>query len=130
VIDTSTDTISARITGFSTPRSFGTWTRQTLVPNASYNSNKSSGIIPYTVQFTDLIIQNPTSLYCDFGDGSTSNDQNPVHIYTSEGLFNVSLNSSYIAGYSIHTKTGFIKALNHLANYTANQTSGAHPLTV
>ena len=32
--------------------------------------------------------------YWDFGDGTTSNVQNPVHKYTSSGLYNVSLNIS------------------------------------
>lgn len=54
-------------------------------PNPKLNEN---------VQFTDLSIGNITSWYWDFGDGSSSNQQNPVHIYKNGGIYNVSLTVS------------------------------------
>ncbi|MFC2107551.1 PKD domain-containing protein, partial [Bacteroidota bacterium] len=47
-----------------------------------------------TTQFTDLSVahaMNLVSWYWDFGDGDTSTDQNPIHIYQSQGTFNVML---------------------------------------
>jgi PKD repeat protein len=42
------------------------------------------------VTFTDLS-SGATSWLWDFGDGSTSTDQNPTHVYTSDGLYTVTL---------------------------------------
>ncbi len=50
-----------------------------------------SGLFPArTVQFTNSS-SNATSYTWEFGDNVTSNDQNPVHIYSTSGLFNVRL---------------------------------------
>ncbi len=43
------------------------------------------------VQFTDKSIYNPVSWSWDFGDGETSNEQNPNHLYFASGHFTVSL---------------------------------------
>jgi len=49
------------------------------------------GHAPLTVKFRDLS-GGPVSTWAwDFGDGSTSSAQNPVHIYTVAGLYDVSL---------------------------------------
>ncbi len=49
--------------------------------------------LPYTVQFTNQTV-NGSNWFWDFGDGGTSNAQNPVHTYTTEGIFNVSLTAT------------------------------------
>jgi Zn-dependent metalloprotease/chitodextrinase len=46
------------------------------------------------IQFTDASINNPTSWLWDFGDGATSTQQNPNHLYTSEGIYNVRLTTT------------------------------------
>jgi PKD repeat protein len=43
-----------------------------------------------TVNFTN-VSENSTSFHWDFGDGTYSNVPNPTHVYTSEGIFVVSL---------------------------------------
>ena len=43
------------------------------------------------VQFTDLSTGNPSSWHWDFGDGTTSTQQNPIHEYQSINTFNVCL---------------------------------------
>ena len=51
--------------------------------------------VDYTVQFTDQSNPSPQgvidSWYWDFGDGATSTEQHPTHVYTSDGIFLVSL---------------------------------------
>jgi len=50
---------------------------------------------PYTVEFTDTstdIDGNITAWYWDFGDGTNSTEQNPVHQYTALGTYTVMLN--------------------------------------
>ncbi len=58
----------------------------------------SDGYAPLTVQFTDLSRVNEgniTSWLWDFGDGSTSTEQNPVHIYNNTGTYFVKLTVRY-----------------------------------
>lgn len=47
--------------------------------------------IASAVQFYDLSIPNATSWSWEFGDGETSNEQNPYHIYDEVGIYMVSL---------------------------------------
>ncbi len=60
--------------------------------NAAFSSNKTSGTVPVEVTFKDRSTGNPTSWVWDFGDGNSSTDQNPTHIYNSAGTFSISLN--------------------------------------
>lgn len=47
---------------------------------------------PYTAQFIDSSISYAPLIYnWDFGDGTTSNLRNPVHIYENPGVYDVSL---------------------------------------
>jgi|GEM_PF-2140139 len=58
---------------------------------ATFTANPTTGCaIPHTVFFTDQSTSPDTWLW-DFGDGSSSTLQNPVHNYTSQGSFQVSL---------------------------------------
>ena len=60
-------------------------------PIASFNSDKTKIMVDDTVQFFDRSVNSPTSWSWNFGDGSTSTDQNPSHIYTEAGDFTVTL---------------------------------------
>ena len=64
-------------------------------PVAGVSSNIQSGCAPLCVNFTDVsTIAAPgviNSWTWDFGDGNTSNSQNPNHCYLSAGLYNVTL---------------------------------------
>ena len=53
-----------------------------------------------TVVFEDESTGNPTSWRWDFGDGGTSNSQNPSHTYSSAGTFTVTLTATNTAGSS------------------------------
>lgn len=69
----------------------------------------SSCKAPLTVHFTDKTSPAANSWSWDFGDGTTSTDQNPVHTYTSTNTYNVTLTVGTSAGCSNSTtKTGFI----------------------
>ena len=59
--------------------------------SASFNSDIQSGGPPYIVQFTDLSTGPPASWQWQFGDGTTSTDQNPTHSYAQAGDYVVSL---------------------------------------
>jgi PKD repeat protein len=57
-----------------------------------FYANTRSGYAPLTVKFHDLSgIANPSSWAWNFGDGSSSTEQNPSHQYTAIGAYTVSL---------------------------------------
>lgn len=61
---------------------------------ASFNYFNTNPAYPNQIQFTDQSFGNPQNWYWDFGDGSYSTEQNPVHTYNTVGLFNVCLSIS------------------------------------
>jgi len=60
-------------------------------PGAAFSVTPTSGPAPLTAQFTDLSTSSPTGWSWDFGDGVTSTAQSPAHVYTTPGLYTVSL---------------------------------------
>ena len=60
------------------------------------------------VQFTDLSIGNPISWDWNFGDGNTSNIQNPDHTYTNPGAYTVTLTITSADGIDTEVKTNYI----------------------
>ncbi len=61
------------------------------IPVADFSADITSGTDPLDVQFTDLSTGRPTGWEWDFGDGGSDSSQNPLHTYTSAGIFSVSL---------------------------------------
>ncbi len=60
-------------------------------PSASFLSEPGTGVVPLTVSFTDLSSGVITSRAWNFGDGDSSNEQNPVHTYQAAGTYTVTL---------------------------------------
>lgn len=63
------------------------------LPTASFTASNTEGCLPVEVQFSNSSQDiTPSSTYeWTFGDGSSSNLQNPSHEYTTAGLYTVSL---------------------------------------
>jgi PKD repeat protein len=82
-------------------------------PIADFTATPSEGLAPLAVQFRDTSGGVPTSWTWNFGDGSVSHTQNPVHTYTSAGrLYTVSLTvNNTFAGMAPGTqiKTDYIR---------------------
>jgi len=76
-------------------------------PVAGFVATPTSGTTDLRVQFTNNSTGYNQSTW-DFGDGNTSNDDNPMHTYTTAGTYNVALNVSGEAGTDSETKTGYI----------------------
>lgn len=70
------------------------------MPVAQFTSNGSLD----AVEFTN-ISQNATAYYWDFGDGSTSEEQNPTHTYSAIGEYIVTLVAQRHCMYDTITKT-------------------------
>ena len=76
---------------------------------AAFSGTPLSGIIPQTVQFTDASTGSPVIWSWNFGDGQTSSEQNPSHIYTVEGPYTVTLQIfNSLQGSAIETKTNYV----------------------
>ncbi len=70
----------------------------TLPPMASFTENVTCNYAPFAVEFTDTSANAPTEWHWEFGDGATSDVQNPVHIYSTPGTYLVNLTVSNDAG--------------------------------
>ncbi len=62
-----------------------------------YMPEDSLGYDMFTLHFYDYSIGNPDTWSWDFGDGATSGEQNPVHTFAQEGMYNVCLTISNTA---------------------------------
>ncbi|HEY3360701.1 MAG TPA: PGF-pre-PGF domain-containing protein [Methanosarcina sp.] len=80
-------------------------TVSTQPPSSNFLSNTTSGNIPLTVQFTDTSTGSPALWNWNFGDGSTSTEQNPKHTYFSAGTYGINLVVSNVAGTSAKAAT-------------------------
>lgn len=62
-----------------------------VTPVAAFRMNPAAGPAPLTVQFTDTSTGGGVAWAWSFGDGATSNEQNPTHTYTNPGTYRVKL---------------------------------------
>jgi serine protease len=126
------------------------------IPNTDFTREPISINAPMTVQFTDtstcpatLINQMNGTIYFtsiesaslggiktwtwDFGDGTTSNERNPVHTYQQTGSYTVSLTAAGPGGSDTEAKKGYIQLTKPsvpVADFTAKPRSGNGPLVV
>lgn len=106
--------------------------RTKLFPSASFSVSDTKGKEPFEVDFEDTSL-NADTWFWDFGDGSTSNETNPIHTYENAGIYNVSLNISNTDGYDQILKNNFINVTalpKPIANFTAINKVGNYPLKV
>jgi len=71
-------------------------------PATDFSASAESGPSPLDVTFTDLSAPAATGWTWDFGDGQSSNAQNPTHQYAADGTYSVSLTASNGSG--THTR--------------------------
>jgi PKD repeat protein len=107
--------------------------RRLSLPISSFTGTPLSGKVPLSVTFNDTSSGSPATWTWDFGDGTTSPDQNPVHTYSSAGNFTVILTATNTDGSNITTKADYISVLPlvpPVAAFTVNATTGKTPLAV
>ncbi|MCK9256343.1 MAG: PKD domain-containing protein [Bacteroidales bacterium] len=78
-----------------------------------FSANTNAIIIGTSINFTDNSVFTATTWHWDFGDGNTSSEQNPSHIYQEEGQFTVSLTAGNGVLSSTKTKLNFIVVSNN-----------------
>jgi len=83
------------------------------VANFTHSRLDMTTSVPLTIQFNytrqDLSERRPESWHWDFGDGTTSNEENPRHTYTTAGLYTVSLTVENSEGRSTATRPDLIR---------------------
>lgn len=104
-------TVALTMTGFkgqrteTVPNLVNVWP---VPPYAAFGATPTSGERPLTVQFTDLTVADVDTWYWDFGDGTYSSDENPVHVYQNPNTYTVSLTVTNVDGSDTETKTNYI----------------------
>lgn len=101
-------------------------------PLVDFMGNPTYGFPPLTVNFTDLSTDAVATWEWDFGDGNTSDLQNPTNVYTEGGQYTVSLKITGPGGRDSIVKQHYIEVLFNApaAEFTATPTSGFAPLDV
>lgn len=94
------------------------------LPDPGFNLNTNV----FTVNFTNTTT-NGTSYTWDFGDGGTSTDVNPVHTYTGDGTYTVTLTATNDCGSITYTQEVVITSMPQ-AGFSASETTGCAPFTV
>ena len=101
-------------------------------PVADFFTNTQSGTAPLLVSFSDRSRGSlPMTYFWEFGDGSTSTDQNPTHAYNHNGNYTVSLTVTNRFGTNIKTVPAFVSVGDTpAASFYAAPLQGTLPLTV
>ncbi|HEU4470904.1 MAG TPA: PKD domain-containing protein [Flavisolibacter sp.] len=100
-------------------------------PQADFSVNATSFCqLPATAQFQPTVA-GAVSFFWHFGDGTTSTAVNPVHTYTSEGKFSVTLIVTNAAGCSdTITKQDLITIKKPVIQVSGLPRNGCTPLTI
>ena len=77
-------------------------------PVADFSGTPTSGGAPLDVTFTDLSTGSIDTWDWDFGDGGSSSEQNPAHVYLTPGNFTVSLTATGSGGSDTEVKIDYI----------------------
>jgi PKD repeat protein len=101
-------------------------------PVAAFSASLTSGTVPLAVTFIDQSTGTPTSWNWDFGDGTHSSVQNPIHKYTKEGKYTVSLKVNNSVDSNTVTKSNYaiVTASKPVVVFSASPISGKSPLKV
>ncbi len=94
------------------------WVNDAAAAHISYTTNGRS--ITFTPTVTGGI---PLSYFWDFGDGATSTERNPTHIYTADGTYDAELSVTLTGGavtaaFKVDAFAGTLQPLNVTADST------------
>lgn len=117
-----------------TKANYITCIKSVIPPVASFVSTSASGSKPLTVRFVDASTNSPTSWVWSFGDGGSSTEENPTHVYLTAGKYTVTMTATNSGGSNTVTKEAYVTvtdaAVAPVASFVATTTSGPTPFTV
>jgi|GEM_PF-3133203 PKD repeat protein len=101
-------------------------------PVANFSTSVSSGDAPLIVQFTDLSGNNPRKWDWSFGDGGSSEEQNPQYTFEGEGVWNVRLTVTNDDGTTEISRPIAVSTTKTppLASFVTDRSSGGAPLRI
>jgi PKD repeat protein len=79
------------------------------LPEAMFSAEPRNGTPPLTVRFTDQSAGSPETWSWEFGDGFSSTDRDPQHVYTTPGSYTVNLAVENRFGRDSVTETGYVR---------------------
>lgn len=85
--------------------------------SADFTGGPQSGPGPLSVSFSDLSKGDPDSWVWDFGDGATSTEKNPVHIYSAPGSYTVTLKISRDSASGMKERKNYITVTQKTGGY-------------
>jgi PKD repeat protein len=80
-------------------------------PAAAFAAAPQLGQAPREVAFVDLSTGQPTAWLWDFGDGGSSDERHPVHLYEQAGSYDVTLVASNAQDSDASTQLGAVQLL-------------------
>jgi PKD repeat protein len=104
-----------------------------VAPVADFTADTAGGPAPLTVQFTDASTGAPTAWQWDFGDGATSTQQSPSHVYATAGSYDVVLTVIGAGGSDVLTQAAAVTvtaaAAAPVAALAQNEPNPFNPVT-
>ncbi len=114
-------------TNYNTSRSNRANTGAPPTVSADFNAIPTNGTAPLLVQFNDASMGTITNWIWYFGDGDTAMTQNPSHLYTAPGTYDVTL---FVQGGTLVdsiTKSAFIDVVSSIDNVDFNRVLKVYP---
>lgn len=93
-----------------------------VMPVAEFTTNETFGTSPLPISFSNTSTGTITSWAWNFGDGTTSTQQHPVHTYNAPGFYTVTLTVNGPAGSNTITKNQYIVVTSNTAPSAKNST--------
>ncbi|MFK7808980.1 MAG: PKD domain-containing protein, partial [Saprospiraceae bacterium] len=94
------------------------------IPDVSFSSSANELVVDFFNTST-----NANSYFWDFGDGNSSTDENPIHVYGNDGEYVVTLEATNTCGANIFTEVITIVS-SPTALFDSDLTTGCSPLSV
>ncbi|GMU21003.1 MAG: hypothetical protein AMXMBFR13_10990 [Phycisphaerae bacterium] len=99
-------------------------------PRAGFSASPLVGGAPLTVHFTSLAPVQPNTWFWEFGDGLTSTEPDPSHVYALPGQYSVRLTINTPEGNHVRTRTSYIQVQGLVADFVGSPAHGVAPLEV
>ncbi len=98
--------------------------------SADYTPSVSKGCVPFYVNFTNKATAANLSYHWDFGDGNSSTEKDPLHIYTKPGFYAVTYTETNTRTKKSTVKTRYINAVQAEAKFVMQQNISDKEITV
>ncbi len=96
---------------------------------AEFTADNTLTYINQEVQFYDFS-NNAETWFWDFGDGSTSTDRNPIHIYTIMGTYDISLTVENEFGTDIESKDNYLWVSSNIGGSVTDIDGNTYPTVI